>query len=1000
MDIKQNIVRIKTGLKMGTGILYPCETSMENPDKSRFVIFTNRHVVEDIEEENEKINTLVEFDIYDKNGKLIDNDSIDEIKLFVTKNKENTEDIAAFLLVFKHKINIDLERKIVWDDKNINDICIEGFPRVLFDNEISSKIQLMGKYKTIFPKNEKIGIFKISDDYHWYSNYKDLKLFQGFSGSPIYSSENGSNFIVGMNRSMLNIDDGENPFKLLYYYKIKFVLEYLREQDCIIFKRNEDGSISIRWIDKEENKEKEINLLLLGSSGAGKSSFAKTFLLHSKAIDSTNDGQTTRSNIIYELALKEKGFERDEDFESEEKVKNKVKYGIKIKFLNKEQFVERMEQINYANYLLKVINIVKKKNMKSLEEYLQYILLEEKTVTETKDDKKAKIKQLLLQTDEMSLQEREDYYGKICDTAEEFIEDEAKGISGFIEKNKDELKQVLEKAEGFFDIKEFNYLNNGETINIENNETILKDKVALDKNNDLDLDKYFKNYYGKVHEKIIEILKREKIVQSNNFSLEISFNDEEKLSGLLPLCLQVKDEKSLTGIVDYVHIRDSISNEYSFIMDDLRISRLRLFDTYGLDHANWDKDKGKVLSSILYDLQNKKLLKFNSDLAVLYIKKLDSGKPTELKTIIPQIYKMIPQAPVYCLFNGLDIFLGSGIDGFNPYDYLNSACRIPKSVKYLISEDGKNDILKSISSENNFGEYLYSTLKNNIVAFCSDNEIIQKKYNIYDNNKKGVYKLLLSVCMKEYSSMNIIPDEIITSLKDGKYDSKIDKIIEEIFEKSSKTDWEKEHWKTVEANCTRLFKNYKNELGFSGTYNHRWNQLFHRGYVSTINSLSSDFLGVGEGKNYAYAIDACIRNMEEEFLGPSYELAYRDEESPDNEFKKLIKRMYELGTKKGKYIQNPFTVKDFEGGENSLNNVCKFNEGYGLIKDELKKHFKNVLAETIEIENKDKAANLLKINFDFYKQLNNLKFDFDKKYEGVNFYDLLKYYSGDEEKSK
>ena len=196
---------------------------------------------------------MVEFDIYDQNGNLIDMELISDIRLFVqdlSKNTstENLEDIAAFLIGFSSEIKIDLEIKIIWEDKQLDTIYIEGFPKVLYDDEISSKIQLQGKYKKVFPENKKFGIFQIIDDYHWYSNFKDLKLFQGFSGGPIYSQKENTHFIVGLNQSVLNISDGENPFKLLYYYKMKYVLEYLREKGCIIFRKNQDCSASMRWI--------------------------------------------------------------------------------------------------------------------------------------------------------------------------------------------------------------------------------------------------------------------------------------------------------------------------------------------------------------------------------------------------------------------------------------------------------------------------------------------------------------------------------------------------------------------------------------------------------------------------------------------------------------------------------------------------------------------------------------------------------------------------------
>ena len=269
MDISQNIVKIKTALQMGSGILYPCEY---NKYSQSFILLTNRHVVFDLVSQSSikptnvkskkdvfnkqfemldslEIKKMVDFSMYDRYGKIIEKSLIEDVKLFVEIESDyKIEDIAVFLISFKCDVNIELETKILWNDSDIDVIYMEGFPMILYDNDISSKMQLKGKYKEIFPKNEKIGIFQITDDYHWYSNYKDLKLFQGFSGGPVYLSDNKTNRIVGLNQSILNIGNGENPFKLLYYYKIKYVLEYLREKGCIIFNRNIDNSVSLRWI--------------------------------------------------------------------------------------------------------------------------------------------------------------------------------------------------------------------------------------------------------------------------------------------------------------------------------------------------------------------------------------------------------------------------------------------------------------------------------------------------------------------------------------------------------------------------------------------------------------------------------------------------------------------------------------------------------------------------------------------------------------------------------
>lgn len=753
----------------------------------------------------------------------------------------------------------------------------------------------------------------------------------------------------------------------------------------------------MKEIKKEiKKKTKEVNLLLLGASGAGKSSFAKTFLLHSSHINSTNDGQTTRSNIIYDLSLYEE------------------KPSIEIKFLNKENFVTRMIRLNYANYLLKIVNMIDGRNsISTLEEYLFDKLLDIQDYTNNVENIKEEamlIKENLFKIDEV-WEKNIERYGKICDLVEEKIKrelacndknKEQNKIPDFIKEKASCLNETLSKVEGFFDIKEFKCFFDEFVAK----DSFLKESIEIPVEDDETFYGYFEKYYREVHEKIIQNLRDMKIVKGNYYSWTIPLNDNEKSFKIVTYCLQVKDKKSLTGLVDYVHIKDSISNEYSFIMDDLEISNLKLFDTYGLDHASLDGDKGKILTDVLYDLREKKILYFNSDLAVVYIKKMDSGKPTELKSIIPQIYKMIPQAPIYCVFNGLDIFLGNEINAFTGIDYLSEGQRKPKAVEYITDKDEdeeyrlKKDIEKVVGKNNKFLDYLYETLRNNIVSFCSDELVLKEKFNILLSNRKEIYKLLVSICMKEYSSLNIIPKKLIGEIDKGLYDKKIKKFMRDIFKNASKTNWDSEHHMTRKANYDRIYKGKK--LGYHGTYQHKWNQLFHQGYVKTVTQMESNFLGV-EDVNYAYAIDACIKNMEELFLGPAYLLANKEFSNEDEEkkkFRNLIEEMYEMGINEV-YHYNPFTEGNKEENKEKtkveyLNDVCNFLSGYNLIEEELLKHFKKCLKKVIGQENKEKSENLIKVNYEFYYQLEKLKHDFKTKYEEVelsDLYDLLNYYN-------
>lgn len=131
--------------------------------------------------------------------------------------------------------------------------------------------------------------------------------------------------------------------------------------------------------------------------------------------------------------------------------------------------------------------------------------------------------------------------------------------------------------------------------------------------------------------------------------------------------------------------------------------------------------------------------------------------------------------------------------------------------------------------------------------------------------------------------------------------------------------------------------------------------------------------------------------MENDFLGPAYNLVdFKVNEK--SEFRKNIEKMYKLGKEKKIYPYNPFEDKKEDiPPQEYLDNVCDFQRGFQLIEEDLLAHFKRCLINTIKNENKAKSKNLLKINNSFYIQYQNLKYEFEKKYSGIIFEDIMKY---------
>jgi hypothetical protein len=353
--IAKNIVLIETIDGIGTGLLYPCDIrekiDKENKKKNGYLIITNKHVLGyEFKTRNDENMTAyymkhIHFTFYDDFEHRIMENEIEKIDIFgneIYTDNINANDIVAIFIILKKNIVLTLSKFIYSKPlENRAELYMEGYPGVLFEEEINQRIQLKGMEKTLFPINKKLGAYQIVDDYHWYNNLDDKFLLEGLSGSPVFANIDGEIMIIGINQSVANTDNGKNPFKIVYYIRIEYILNYLRKAGCLIYRKISEYEYKLEWIYNDQlHKNKNtgqkddgnnITLLLIGGSGAGKSSITKDFAYNASYIDSINDGQTTRTNVIYEYFL------MDEN------------PSATIKFLNEQNFISRMKK-NVGTY--------------------------------------------------------------------------------------------------------------------------------------------------------------------------------------------------------------------------------------------------------------------------------------------------------------------------------------------------------------------------------------------------------------------------------------------------------------------------------------------------------------------------------------------------------------------------------------------------------------------------------------------------------------------------
>lgn len=1114
--MKNNIVKIKTYKGRGTGILYPCKYAAVEKGYSSYLVFTCAHILnnqkDNLPSDGENIMDMVDLGIYDDLGNLVEESDIEEIRYHIPQNLEDSMcDIAIFLVQIKSNVSITLETKIFHEElKNRELLYVEGYPRVMLNDDINQKIQLEGMYKELFPARSMVGMYQIKDDYHWYNDYQDLKLMEGFSGSPVYVEKNNEVYLLGMNQSVANIDKGENPFKIVYYLKMQYILDCLRQSDCIIFRTNQNGNVDIEWVLDQTQNGKDISILMLGSSGAGKSSFTKTFAYHNNKLKITNDGQTTRSNVFYQFSL------------FPEKCKVRVRFFSKYDFRKKMEdklIVERwlcfLQEIvgiegareDYTGYVF-LKNIypffrhlgelsVKKKN----EEYNQFrnnIKKEAKKIeitisdvlVENSDRMESNSREcweridncydLAIQflwkyipmqywkycfdmnwwelslkdkrkTKNLNIRTKDPYFFKISELlkdkpiwkdfqeklGEVFFDTITFGHNDpkeefFGDKFKD-LCQSLLHIEGFFDQREVDFLLFHEkeewkrlfetNVDAEKRQrfvyvTASKDdmeekdednqKMCIVKRN---LNKICKYLYGVLYDCFKASIEKNEL----EFDLTEVLTTEDE--DLMEKCFQSTLRGSLTLFVRNIVVEDKISDQYAWIIRRLHIKKLNILDSCGLDHVkNNIDDVSKIRNILTEHKEMNDTVELGEHYAIVYLKKLDSGKPDELRNILPALVRAIPESPVYCVFTGIDIFYNQNSICSHDLNWNEQNLKnVPKSVRYLLID---NDYSDSIEKEQQITEKaemlfkgtgisdirkrnLYLVLKNNLIPFCGNQELLHRNSNFSENNKRFVEKLLTSILIDEVGSMEIV---VLNEEKLDKLTSYFEEIVKAIFEKATVTDWRGIHHMIRRADYNRL-SNKTDKLGYySYVANVRleWFQLFSDAYHDVISTeqVAQDFIQQFDSKERA-AVEAALMRMGDHYLFGNSKY-FNKKESNDNqtEFRKELQNLYPEGVEIIPDVtENDLQYKNRKATSYEVEEYLKRNTNFinrYYEKKDCEKFvniFKNAFKKQIDDDNSIKLEGLIRLNEEFEDALHNLELLFEMKYDDKNLlYIVMKEY--------
>lgn len=794
-DVKKNCLKFRNKDSYGTGILI----RLENKDVD--MILTAAHCIEGTKAKD--------FVFFNKSYKV----------LTVWKSNDKELDFACII------IQKSLDGVAEWfmaDELKVEgfgneQFKIYGYPGVKTEKDIQDEMYNT-KYLKVVNENYK---FKLIETDETKRREKKI-LIDGMSGSPVVVEENEKILLAGIYNKCEHYDLAYDEINVISINKI---FAELREQDLVYFKKG-DYREGIVWIDNNNNnnneniKREKISVLLIGKSGSGKSAFINSFLKHSNIIDSSGNGQTTRTSIEYNIFS---GLKKD-------------KCEIEIVFLNKENFVKlRMEQINK-----KLLDLIKDNEF-----------IDENIIFK-------RLFNLLVHINGFYDYRELDFETNISSN----IKYE---YSLWFKDGNVKEKYTTEEYE-FFKSKLQNANSNEKEKQIER-------EIIYGINDVIEL------FYEKIYDITSEVIK--KLPRKVKLNKNISDEQKKYINYCLKVINEDGKNLSYTGIISKIIINDRICDEYIQTLDDLNIDKITFIDTYGLDHDEELKRENLIerLPKIFDNYQEIQTVfyirKLNSDaptdLAMTIPTMYEINPNVTLYVIFSEIDKNDLIVQEHKESKIIDLLK------------LNRKNQI-KAVNYFIEDEEEDECfreehpIKSTMKKNNMSDELsksiYDVLIDKITPYCASVNMLDRQEFI-DNNISHAHKLFKSIINREHLGNNIINiKKIEENIKNGDIFSDTIKILLiQMFNEAKITDWntcgyEHGHWKTQDANIDRIQDGI---LGYWGTYCDTWNQKFFEAYIKIFSKLSDEdfekLFGIDSRLNQSATIRKLLNHFSNYFIG-------------------------------------------------------------------------------------------------------------------------------------
>lgn len=746
-----------------------------------------------------------------------------------------------------------------------------GYPALKRENDMKDeKFNL--KYIDCIDKNLKFKVKRINEDETVSTPKKEL--LEGVSGAPVTVLNNNDEFLVGMFNKSESYDLKYNEINVI---SIKEIFDELREENLIYF-RNGNINDGIVYRSSDIEGDNKLSALLIGKSGSGKSAFINSFLKHADLLDGSGEGQTTRTNVEYNIFNK---LEKDKRY-------------IQIKFLSKKEFVElRMNQIedklkvymdeDKVMEFSELFHLIT--DIKGFFNYKEFDFYDEVS-SEIKDNFKIW------------------FNGNIKNeyTFQEYKELKSKNeLSG--EELKEEFYSLRDIIELFYEMI-YILIDKKIKINSLNKKIMLNDEMSSEEK------KYIQYSLKSVSEGDKKTLSYSGLISKIIINDSICDEYIDLFERLNIKSLKLIDTYGLDHIDELT--KEALFKRLPKIFDDYQ----EIETVFYIRKLNTDSPTDiETTMTALYTVNPRVTLYAIFSEIDKNDKVLDEYKNNHIINLREMNKKNKIKAIEYFIENEEE----------------DEYFRIKHPIKVKMIEDGVSEQLASS---------IYDVLIDKLTPYCAAPKRIER-YRFIENNTFHLEKLLRSIINKEYLGDEIIEFERIKK-NINKANIKIEEMIKKIFMIATIDNWYNHgNWKTHEANISRIKKGELGYWGtYRDTWNSRFSKGYDDVFSKLSDEDFIELINVDPKMKQAAPIRKLLNSFSKSFIGcEKYNFYQFINNNNDNRcynckfskqcFREILMKSYREGEFET-YVSNR---------DKWLNEICNFYSRLDSILDELKDIF-------------------------------------------------------------